>query len=53
MNDFNDVAVLHKDVEASEKERINVLNKRNLRRESFRHQDIFDDDDDAEVIKIF
>ncbi|PKY44918.1 hypothetical protein RhiirA4_459370 [Rhizophagus irregularis] len=46
LNDFNDVAILHKDVEASEKERTNVLNKRNLRRESFRRQDISDDDDD-------
>ncbi|GBC10648.1 hypothetical protein RclHR1_00980025 [Rhizophagus clarus] len=45
LNDFSSVAALHKDVEASEKERTNVLNKRNLRHESLRRQDISDDDD--------
>jgi hypothetical protein len=51
LNDFNNVVALHKDVEASEKERTNVLTKRNLRRESLRRQDI--SDDDVEVIKDF
>ncbi|RIA85714.1 Sas10/Utp3/C1D family-domain-containing protein [Glomus cerebriforme] len=44
LNDFNSIAALHQDVEASEKERTNVLSKRNARRELLHHQDISDDD---------
>jgi len=47
LNDFSNIAVLHQDVEASEKERTNVLNKRNLRRESLHRQAISDDDVEA------